>query len=104
MDHAFDIQGIQGNEQPKRRHTSDRPTQLLAHTGFHVLALEPGLDIARRLIGTTLGRRAVITNIAPANNRLITAHVPVRWQVMTVLMNDGLDHPMHQQVRIASNG
>src|SRR5690606_26470374 len=54
----LDIEVVQRDEHAERRHAGHAAGELLADALAHVHALEPGLDVARRLVGTALVARA----------------------------------------------
>src|SRR5690606_4538754 len=54
----LDIEVVQRDEHAEGRHAGHAAGELLADTLAHVHALEPGLDVARRLVGTALVARA----------------------------------------------
>src|SRR3990172_355016 len=69
-----------------------RPLELLAHAILHVVALQPGLDLARRVVGAPLGLRAVPAQIDPAARGVALAP------------KHGFDRAVDQQVRVAPDG
>ena len=56
---AFDVQAVERDEQAEARDRADRAAELLAEVLAHVAALEPGLDVARGLVGAALVGAAV---------------------------------------------
>ena len=66
MDEPFDIHLIECDEGAKGRDTGNGAIKDFADPILHVVALEPGFDIARGVIGTALSRRAMQTNLFPS--------------------------------------
>ena len=54
---------------PKRVTAADGAVELLADVVLHVIALEPGLDVARRLVGAPLGLGAMRAERMPVARR-----------------------------------
>src|SRR5690606_18644980 len=104
VDHPLDEQGVERDEHAERRHAGDAARELLPDALAHVLALEPGLDVARGLVGTALVLRAGQADRFPGLPlRLVglgSAPLPAR-QPIALALDQRLDHPMVQQVRIA---
>ncbi len=67
------------------------PSKRLADLVLHVVALEPVLDVARRLVGAALGQRAMHAELGPA----------AAAGLVLLAGEHGLDGAMHQQVGIA---
>src|SRR5262249_3052167 len=65
VDEAVDVEPVQRDENAEMRHTADRPGERLADPILHEVALEPVLDVARGLVGTPLGERAVHAQLGP---------------------------------------
>src|SRR3546814_3161523 len=65
MHHAFNKQRIEGDENAEGGYTRDATAEDLAYMLFDEPALEPGLDIARGIIGPTLARRQYQAQLFP---------------------------------------
>ena len=59
---ALDIHAIELDEDAERGHRTDGALEHLAHLVEHVLALEPVDHVARGLVGTAVGHRAMIAD------------------------------------------
>src|SRR5471030_1290230 len=92
MHHAFDMDVVQRNEYAETGDGADRSRKLLADAVPHVIALEPGLDIARRFVGAALGHGAMRAQLLPV---ALTVAFP---------RERGFDGAMHHEVRIAPDG
>ena len=90
MHQAFDVDRVEGDENAEGGHCRNGAFELLADALLHEEALEPVLDVARRLVGTALGARAVQADVVPAADRLVF-----------FLGEHGLDGAVHEQVGIA---
>ena len=69
VDQAVDVEAVEGHEYAEARDPGDRAVEGLAHLVLHVPALEPRLDVARRVVGATLAKRAVHAQIGPVRAR-----------------------------------
>jgi hypothetical protein len=56
----FDVQAVELHEQAEAGHGADHAIELVAHVFAQVFALQPGLHLARRVVGATLGHRAAL--------------------------------------------
>src|SRR6185503_7569030 len=52
---ALDVETVERHEQAEPGHRGDRAVELLADAVLHVVGLEPGVDLARRVVGAALG-------------------------------------------------
>src|SRR5436190_508729 len=59
VDQALDVQAVELHEEAEAGHRADGAAELLAQVLAHVAALEPGLDVARSLVGAALVGAAV---------------------------------------------
>src|SRR5581483_1849336 len=73
MHQALDIHLVEGDENAERRDTADRSVERPADAVLHVIALEPGFDVARRLVRAALGLRAVLSERTPVPGFVTTA-------------------------------
>jgi hypothetical protein len=89
---AVDVELVEGHEEAEVRDAGNGAVELVAHVVLHVVALEPGLDVARRLVGAPLRFRAV-----DADRMQVSRLVALARQ-------HRLDGAVHQQVRIAADG
>ena len=62
---AVDVEAVERHEQAEARDAADRAGERLADLVLHEVALEPVLDVARRVVGAPLGQRAVHAELAP---------------------------------------
>ena len=117
MQQTLDEQRVELDKQAKGRRRRDGAGEFLAQAVAHVPALEPGLNVARRLVGAALVGAAMRTRRLPLLGflcvrlgRLATlAHLRqgldrAAVDVVPLAMQDGLDDTVHQQVRIAPDG
>jgi hypothetical protein len=65
VDQAVDVETIQRDEDSEIRDSADRTVERLADLVLHEIALEPVLDVARRVVGATFGERAVHAELGP---------------------------------------
>src|SRR5476649_837510 len=65
MHQAFDVDVVQRDEYAEAGDSADRSRKLLADAVLHVIALEPGLDIARCFVGAALGHGAMRAEFFP---------------------------------------
>jgi aspartate ammonia-lyase len=66
---ALDVQLVEHHEEPEGHHRADGAREDLANALAHVVALEPGLDIAGRLVRAPLVGRAQHSQLLPAGDR-----------------------------------
>ena len=91
VDQAVDVEPVQRHEQAEVRDAADGAVEGFADAVLHVVALEPVLDVARRVVGAPFGQRAVHAQFGPAGAaRLIARARDAR-----------LDRAVHEQIRIA---
>ena len=130
MHQTLNIQSVQGDENSEARGRCDQARIFLAQMLAHVFALEPSLNIAAGFIGAALVGTAMQTCCFPSllfggrhfDARCIV-HLSARFvflqtlgqlglrftgqwqsrQLVFFVRQDGLDHAMNQQVRIAAN-
>ena len=130
---ALDVEAVEGDEQAEAGDRADRAAVLLAEVLAHVAALEPGLDVARGLVGTALvgaamragdfpglelaaghqhrrGRQALrLLGVLRGLRRLgrLGGHRPgvagARGELVALAADQRLDDAMHQQVGIAAD-
>jgi hypothetical protein len=127
VDQPLDVHGVERDEQAeaggRRDHTAELLTQMLAH----VLALEPGFHVAAGFVSAAFVGAAMQAGGLPGHQlgadlfRLFTRDLHLRGfalldplrelgmglarrrqgrQVVPRLAQDGLDHTVHQQVRV----
>src|SRR5690606_110265 len=80
------------------------PRELLADPLAHVLALEPGLDIARGLVGAPLVRRTGQADRLPCIGLGLVgelASTRLAGEAIALAPDQGLDHPVGEEVGIA---
>ena len=65
VDEAVDVEVVERDEDAEARHAADRAVEALADLVLHEVALEPVLDVARRVVGAPLGERAVHAELGP---------------------------------------
>ena len=70
MHQAFDEDVVEGDEDAEGHDRRDAAGELLADAILHVVALEPGFDVARGLVGAALGGRAVQADLGPVAGRV----------------------------------
>jgi hypothetical protein len=89
MHQPLDIDLVEGDKDAERYHRRNRSGKGLADSVTHVVTLQPVADVARRLVGTALGLRAVHADLGPFA-RCVARAGECR-----------LDRAMYQEVRIA---
>jgi len=92
MHQSLDVHVVERNKNPKPHHRTDGAVECLADAIAHVIALEPRLDIARRLVGTALRLRAMHAEFLPVAG------------IVALVVQHSLDRAVHKQVRIAPDG
>ena len=73
VDQPFDIKRIERDEEAKTGDRTDGAGEFFAEMLTHVLALEPGLDVARGLVRTPLARTRVCAGDLPGRE-VLAAH------------------------------
>ena len=111
MHQALDVDVAQFDENAETGHRGDHTGEGLTNTILHELALEPVDHVAGRLVGATLGHRALLAEFF--QGRLVIRidaclghdRRPRTLNVLGVAL--GTDHAangsMHQQVRVATD-
>src|SRR6185503_3570878 len=87
----LDVDVVERYEYPEGSDAACAAVEGLSDAVLHVVALEPGGNVARRLVGAPLGGGAVRAQLAPVS-RLVAAAVERR-----------LDGTMHEQIGIAAD-
>src|SRR5438046_8320528 len=62
---TIDVEAVERHEQAEMRDAADSSFEGLSDPILHVVALEPALDVARRVIGTALGLRTMLAELRP---------------------------------------
>ena len=62
---AVDVETVERDEQTEVRDAADRAVECFADAILHVVALEPVLDVAGRVVRAPLGQRAVHAELRP---------------------------------------
>src|SRR2546421_84880 len=89
---SFHVELVERHEDAEARHRRDRALELLADAIAHVVALEPGGDLARGLVRAAFGLRAVASQLRP-----------VAW-VVAAARENRLDGAMDKEVGITPYG
>ncbi|VWC36931.1 hypothetical protein BPS26883_06741 [Burkholderia pseudomultivorans] len=125
MHEPFDEQRVELHEDAERRDAVHHPAVFLAELVTHEVALEPGLDVARRLVRAPLVRRAVQAELFPdrgvgarAAARLVVGllhracarrqrgvqlEAVRRLRHILLARQDRVDRAVREQVRIAAD-
>lgn len=103
------MQGIQRDEDAEAGHAGDGAAEILAHALLDEPALEPGFDVARGFVGAALAGRQDQAHLFP-DGMLVFAlraadddRVVVQAGHIALPGQQGLDHPVRQQVGIAAD-
>src|SRR5262245_9442437 len=62
---AVDREIVERDEDPEACHAADRAGERLADLVLHEVALEPRLDVARRVVGAPFGERTMLAQLGP---------------------------------------
>src|SRR6185312_3154293 len=65
MHEPVDVEAVESDEEAEARDTADRAVERLTDAVAHEVALEPRLDVARRVVGAALGLGRVLAELAP---------------------------------------